>query len=595
MSALSVPRTTDRWNRVASIAILATLAILLLNPWGVLGSRVIAGYKGWQEERRIARIWNDLATAPSYLGPSPAPGRGVIVEFVDYDCPVCRTVAPAVSGATRNQQVSVIVRHVPSARGGSAATEAALAAICAERYDLFPEAHEALVSNEAWLSTRDWVGFGLSLGIGDSESFRSCMGEEATQLRLARDVEFAGLLRIPGTPTFVSVEGLHPGAAGLAEALAAASRAAPPRDHAALRPATESLFDSSEHPELAELRHVTAGIFLSDTALALVDRTEIQIVDLTSGQIRGVGREGEGPEEFGRIAGAVRTPAGIAVWDIMRYRVAFVARDGSFLRSRGYLDVPFKGFANVRPVAAHPDGRVLFRDQTGGSAERFEGRIRHPVYFVAVGSDDSLQVVIEAQGDEEHYGKIISDRVIFGHRTLEAATGDRLLVAETDRQAIAVLDWNGQTVAVIPMPAAVRPSADQVRMARWLMEEAWEETREQVMRMSAEGRLPYPDTDRADFPTVPPDWPANETAPPIDAMLTDFDTRLWVRDYRLPGQDSVTWRVWDIDRTQLLFTARMDGEDTLLDARGDFVLVRRLDEFGVPRAVVSRLRPGGHE
>lgn len=593
---MSVPRTTDRWNRGVSIAILATLAVLLLNPSGVVGRWVIAGYRGWQEDRRVARIWSDLATAPSHLGPSPAPGRGVIVEFVDYDCPVCQTVASAVSEATRNQQVSVVVRHVPSARGGTAATEAALAAICAERYDLFPEAHEALVSNDAWLSTRDWVGFGLSLGIGDSESFRSCMGAKATQLRLARDVEFAGVLRIPRTPTFVSVEGLHPGAAGLAEALAAASRAAPPRDHAALHPSAESLFDSSEHPDLAELRNVTAGIFLSDTALALVDRTEIHIVDLKSGQIRRVGREGEGPEEFGRIAGAVRTPAGIAVWDILRYRVAFIARDGKFLRSRGYLDVPFKGFANVRPVAAHPDGRVLFRDQTGGRAERFEGRVRHPVYFVAVGSDDSLQVVSEAQGDEEHYGKIISDHVIFGHRTLEAATGDRLLVAETDRRSIAVLDWNGEEVAVIPMPTAVRPSADQVRMARGLMAQAWEETREQVMSMAAEGRLPfYPDPEQADFPTVPPDWPANATAPPIDAMLTDFDTRLWVRDYRLPGQDSVTWRVWDIDRTQLLFTTRMEGGDTLLDARGGFVLVRRLDEFDVPRAVVSRLRPGKQE
>ena len=62
----------------------------------------------------------------------------------------------------------------------------------------------------------------------------------------------------------------------------------------------------------------------------------------------------------------------------------------------------------------------------------------------------------------------------------------------------------------------------------------------------------------------------------------DFDGRLWVRDYRLPDQDSVTWRVWDIDRQELLFTARMGGEDRLLDARGDVVLLRRLDEFDVP-------------
>ena len=74
-------------------------------------------------------------------------------------------------------------------------------------------------------------------------------------------------------------------------------------------------------------------------------------------------------------------------------------------------------------------------------------------------------------------------------------------------------------------------------------------------------------------------------------MLTDFDSRLWVRDYRIPGQDSVTWRVWDIERERLLFTARMGGEDTLLDARGDWVLLRRLDAFDGPRSVITRLSP----
>ena len=48
--------------------------------------------------------------------------------------------------------------------------------------------------------------------------------------------------------------------------------------------------------------------------------------------------------------------------------------------------------------------------------------------------------------------------------------------------------------------------------------------------------------------------------------------------------------MWNIDRQELLFTARMGGEDRLLDARGDLVLLRRLDGFDVPRAVVTGLR-----
>ena len=93
------------------------------------------------------------------------------------------------------------------------------------------------------------------------------------------------------------------------------------------------------------------------------------------------------------------------------------------------------------------------------------------------------------------------------------------------------------------------------------------------------------------FPTLSPDWPANEVAPPIDMILTDLESRLRVRDYRLLGEDSVLWRAWDTDREQLLFTVRIDGEDTLLDARGDLVLLHRLDAFDAPQAVVTRLRP----
>ena len=378
------------------------------------------------------------------------------------------------------------------------------------------------------------------------------------------------------------------------KALVAASQAAIAQDRAPFRPATESFFDSSQLPDLAEVLEITAGFFLPDTGLVLVDPTEIHFVDLSSGKTRVVGGEGEGPEEFGRITGAVRTPKGIAVWDVLRHRVTFIAHEGEFLRSQRYLDVPFQGFMNVRPVAAHPDGGIVFRDEVQGGLAEYEGRVRHPAQFVAVRRDGSSQVVAEAQGDEEYYGKRISDHVIFGHRTLEAAAGDRFIVAETDRGAIAVLDWSGREVGGIPMPAGVQLSADQVRIAREAKAEEWQRTKEQVLQMAAEGRIPGNSTPerRANFPTWPPDWPTNEVAPPIDAMLTDFDARLWVRDYRLPGQDSVTWRVWDIEQARLLFTARMDAEDTLLDTRGDLVLLRRLDEFDVPRAVVSRLRAG---
>ncbi len=551
-------------------------------------------YEGWQERRRIAQNWTELVRAPSYLGPSPVQDRSVvIVEFVAYDCPACRTVAPAVLEAASGQGVTVVVRHIPSERGGPASRESALAAICAERYGLFPEAHDALISEESWLKTRDWVGLGLNLGVGDPESFGNCLRDEATRHRLARDMELADVLRVPGTPTFVSPAELHPGLRGLESALAAA--AAPAQHRGPRRLATESIFDSSEYPGLSEqVLTVTAGFFQPDGGLVLVDRTEVHIVDMSSKENRVVGREGEGPGEFGRITRAFRTSEGIAVWDMLRHRVVSITHEGELGHSQGYLDVPFKSFRNLAPVARHPDGSIVFRDGNGSTrVQESRGRYWRHVRYVTVGRDGSLQVVAVAQGNEMYSGAKMNDPVILGHRTLEAATGERLIVAETEREATAVLDWNGRQVASIPMPAGASPSLDQVRMARDFATSRVQETKEWLLEATLEGRTPFSADPKVweDFPTLSPDWPANEVAPPIDMMMTDFDSRLWMRDYRLPGQDSVTWRVWDIDREQLLFMARMDGEDTLLDARGDLVLLRRFDALDAPRAVVTRLRP----
>ena len=110
-------------------------------------------------------------------------------------------------------------------------------AICAERHGLFPEAHQSLLGDETWLSVRNWHRFAESLGIDDTLSFSSCMGEERTQRRLERDRALADILQVVGTPTFVSEEGLHLGAGGLEPAVAAAVRPSEPEaNHSYLGP-----------------------------------------------------------------------------------------------------------------------------------------------------------------------------------------------------------------------------------------------------------------------------------------------------------------------------------------------------------------------
>ncbi len=135
---------------------------------------------------------------------------------------------------------------------------------------------------------------------------------------------------------------------------------------------SEHLFDSSEHPELAERLVLVVGGFLQpDNALILVDPTELHLVDVVSGANRVVGRKGEGPEEFSRITDAFRTSEGVGVWDVLRSRVVFVAADGEFGYSQSFFDVPLRRkMFSLRPVAVRPDSHPVFRDGNGSTRER---------------------------------------------------------------------------------------------------------------------------------------------------------------------------------------------------------------------------------
>lgn len=382
------------------------------------------------------------------------------------------------------------------------------------------------------------------------------------------------LLRLPSP-----VDEARDGSVGIAE------------ENVPLRLGGPPIFDSSVHPDLTGLLGIVGGLFLPDSGLALVECDEIHMVDLVSGSARLIGRKGEGPREFGHIWTANHTPQGILVWDTLRRRAVLVAHDGGFLTSQGYRQAPFQDVFTSRPVGVGADGRIVFRDGAGRFGRFGDGRIWDPAWYVAVDEGGELQRVAEAKGEEMYYGQHQSDAVTMGHRTFEAATEDHLIIADTDRGAIAVLDWSGSEVAEIPMSAGVRLSAAQVQAGR-----EWRVLQEQrfmawVRRAVASGQLPEmaEGLDDAEVAKAYADWPVNEVAPAIDTLLTDFDARLWVRDYRLPDQDSVTWRVWDVDPPHPLFTVKMDGGARLLDAHGDLLLLRRVNALDVPRAEVRRL------
>ena len=355
-----------------------------------------------------------------------------------------------------------------------------------------------------------------------------------------------------------------------------------------------SIFDSSELPQLTHAFSViVGGFFLPDSGMVLVERTEVYFVDMASGETRVFGREGGGPHEFRRIHRALRSPQGVALQDNYRVRVVFLDNSGEYVGDMRYNTVPFKGgLMGAPPVAVHPDGRIVFGDRESKHGS-YRGRTWDAIEYLAVDSAGEVEVVAQGKGSEYYYEPKRSGDVFFGHSTLMAASTDRVAIAETDQEAIQVFGWDGGEVGRIPMPPAVRPSRDQVRAVREYEADWPSRVAEMLSRTSADvpAQLREAFADPRNLRLNYDDWPVNELAPPMDQLFVDFDERLWVRDYHFTDQESVTWRVWDMERFTPLFQVKLAADEELLDARENVVLLRREDELDVPRAVVSRLGP----
>ena len=103
----------DRLGKITNFAILGTLLFLLLNPSGVIGSWVVRQFAEKRQQQAVASLWGELTGLSDAGGETTGDGRPVVIEFLDYQCPACRAVAPQVSKAIEDGSASIVVRHLP--------------------------------------------------------------------------------------------------------------------------------------------------------------------------------------------------------------------------------------------------------------------------------------------------------------------------------------------------------------------------------------------------------------------------------------------------------------------------------------------------
>ena len=135
---------------------------------------------------------------------SPATGgdsaKVVLVEFFDYRCPYCKTLAGTIRRLERERPVRIVYKEWPIL--GEASTLAARAALAAARQGKYREFHRSLMQSGFVPTTAYIDALAAELGMDRSRLHADMNGSEVT-LAISRTAALAAALGLVGTPSLV--------------------------------------------------------------------------------------------------------------------------------------------------------------------------------------------------------------------------------------------------------------------------------------------------------------------------------------------------------------------------------------------------------
>ncbi len=145
----------------------------------------------------VGRLTRD--NAPT-VGPNDA--KVTVVEFADFECPVCGAVYPiteALKEAYKDKPVRFVFRNFPLSQHKNAFT-AAEAAMEAHRQGKFQEYQDRLFTNQSALTREDLTRYAQELGLNMDE-FTQALDEHIWNDDIRKDMSDGAALNVQGTPT----------------------------------------------------------------------------------------------------------------------------------------------------------------------------------------------------------------------------------------------------------------------------------------------------------------------------------------------------------------------------------------------------------
>jgi hypothetical protein len=306
----------------------------------------------------------------------------------------------------------------------------------------------------------------------------------------------------------------------------------------------------------------TTLVTLSDGTRVVTDWQKVRFFNQAGKQVRVVGRQGQGPEDYFSIRSMCRTRGDtLVVNDPGNGRTSILDGTGNYVRAipTSTLSMPRDG--------CFDDGTFIVVERFAESTDGFQIRI------VRMRVDGTRAGVIGpfAGGGARNMYVHASTRV--------AARGDRLYVGDPRTSEVKAFDPSGKLVLIVR-------TADPI--AKVTSVEAGK------LRPSMGARAGGSGGGRGNVGGAPPSFPLPTAWPSYDDITVDPSGRLLVQDYMKDSTDPYVWAVFDHDG-RMLGKLKWRGRTSTYDAwiagfTGNGVVMRRQDEDGAVRVTTYGLR-----
>jgi len=306
---------------------------------------------------------------------------------------------------------------------------------------------------------------------------------------------------------------------------------------------------------------------------------QIRFYDPSGRYRRSVGGEGDGPGEFRSIYALHPRPAdSLWVFDTRHWSFIVLDSAGAFVRTWSFGSG--NGFRFPRGV--FPDGTALVQGvQLFTAGETSSGLQRTPVDIALFAPDGTPAGSLgERPGNEMFVWTANAGMAVrglaFGRQLFTVVAGDRAVIGSNDERSFAVVRRTGDIERIVRVAGPLDP-VEPGDFDRYVEEMLASSESDELRRMW-----------RDMFDAMP----RHDTYPAYSEIRADHAGRVWVADYRPPGEERRMWTVFDPEG-RMLGRVRTPDDLRVLEIGEDYILGVARDELDVEHVRVFGLESTG--